>query len=271
MQAKPHKLTSIFANYQVPDIVNTDLLIDIYDLTDKFGTCMFQNDQISKGVKRLCAKLPTGMPITTIIAASRDESTNYSLAVIIDDQFSGDGHSSHFEDQLGIHKLYIDNKVNSEIIRLYIKQVLKLAKSKGAVLEGILRLGGNYHLIKPMDLQTYKPSLTVDKYFIIKGACIPVIQQEHETQQQMHERANLTIASFDRPDELMLYDFGEQSPVGEGLGIIRKDDLQFISCRQKAAIEAMQQLGIKYEDLSTTDQDTLMKLKAIVEKKVADA
>lgn len=252
-------MLSHFSNYNIPSEFSSNLLLSIYGLTNQFGTSVFQNDQITKGVKRLRCEVPSlGQAITTIIAASRDGSINHSLAIIVDDQFTGDGFASQYIDSNGTHKLYIDTKITAKSLSELLVNIKSLAESKG-VPDG-----------EEADLQTYQPNLSIEQYFSIQGACIPVLKQSDETLDQLRQRADLTLQSFNRPDELMLYDFGKHSPIGDGLGIIKRSDLQFVAARQDAAIEVMQELGMKFDQLSNADPDTLKKLKQMVEEKLAN-
>ncbi|MDB4490012.1 hypothetical protein N9045_00705 [bacterium] len=252
-------MLSHFSNYDIPSEFSTNLLSNIYSLTNQFGTSVFQNDQITKGVKRLHCEVPSlGKAITTIIAASRDDSINHSLAIIVDDQFTGDGFASQYIDANGTHKLYIDTKITANSLSELIVNIKSLAESKGVLNE------------EEADLHTYKPNLSIEQYFNIQGACIPVLKQSDETLDQLRLRADLTLQSFDHPDELMLYDFGKHSPIGDGLGIIKRSDLQFVAARQEAAIEVMQELGLEFNQLNNADPDTLKKLKQMVEEKLAN-
>ncbi|MHA2401388.1 MAG: hypothetical protein ACXADH_00235 [Candidatus Kariarchaeaceae archaeon] len=245
------------ADFNIPEHINLDLLSSIYNLTFRFGTSVYQNDQITKGVKRLHGKL-RNHAITAIIAASRDDSINHSLAILFNDQFSGDGHSHQYQDANGIHKLYIDSQINNQMLEQFHDLIHEIAKSKGAEHQ------------TEMDLETYQPNLKVDQYFTVSGACIPVVQQDNETPEQIQARAQQTIESFDQPEQLLIYDFGEYSPIGNGLGIIKKDDLDFVNARQKAAKEAMDELGVKFSELADVEPAVLVQLKTMVEEKLAN-
>ena len=248
--------------FKVPTQINHDILCDIYEITQLFGTTIFHNPQLTKGVKGLCVTAGDVM-ITSLMAKSRagvsSQPTNYSLALILD-QFDRDGFSDSWTDEKSItHKLHIDKGISTKLLEEYIIACDGLAESQNAIVNG--------ESIEK-DLLTYKIDLVVNEFFTVAGSCIPVVRQNDETDDQLYHRAQLTIGGFDHPEKLMTFEFGEHSPIGNGIGIIRKADYDFVSLRQKAAIEAMQELGIKFGKLGITQPDMLAKLKSLVEKKI---
>lgn len=227
--------------------ITAPLLADLHNLALCFGA-----KSEAENVKRLVFRIKDN---TITITVSTEEG-NYGMVMIVGHMMSPDPHiitGIIGGDGLPCN-IFIDTRLNSEILQHIITTADRQADQKGGIKDGQRT---------DLCISDKPPAMVVETIFSEPGACIPIIPQEGDTKESLMERAKQTVLAFDKPNELSIMDH----PIS-GLSVIRRSHVEYIKRRQEIAHDVLKEHGYDPREVGEITPEVLKALREEIDRRI---